>query len=256
MQRPAASRPATRCSGVARRHRALQRAADLLEGDDAAQHALGVDGHQRAEASQRLGGQQRLERRVRVRRASRRRRGPSRERDRAAPRRRCARRPRPAAGARCRRSGRRRRPPGTTPSGSAGRTRPGPGAALISAGTATGSRVHDVLHRHALDASGKTVWATAPRAAWPRNRPSTMNQRPPPRPPLTSWKMPQADQDVGEDLAQRRGEAGGAGAVAGHPPGDRAGDPAAVERERRDEVEHEQEEVDRRQPADEQRGAG
>ena len=42
----------------------LQRARDLLERDDAAQAAVGVDRHQRAEAAQRLGAEQRLERRV------------------------------------------------------------------------------------------------------------------------------------------------------------------------------------------------
>ena len=49
-----------------------------------------------------------------------------------------------------------------------------------------------------------------------------------------------ADQQRREALAEVGRRARRAAAVAGHLPGDRAGDPAAVERERRDEVEHEQ----------------
>ena len=55
---------------------------------------------------------------------------------------------------------------------------------------------------------------------------------------------PGPDQDVGEALPERGGEVGGRGAVAGHLPGDRPCDPAAVERERGDQVEHEQHDVD------------
>src|SRR3954452_13168293 len=41
---------------------ALQRPPDLIDGDDAAQHALAVDGEQRAEVAQGLGGQELLAR--------------------------------------------------------------------------------------------------------------------------------------------------------------------------------------------------
>ena len=51
---------------------------------------------------------------------------------------------------------------------------------------------------------------------------------------------------VGEAAAEGGGEAGGAVAVAGQPPGDRARDPAAVEREGGDQVEDQHEDVDAR----------
>src|SRR3954452_14515910 len=41
---------------------ALQRPPDLIDGDDAGQHALAVDGEQRADGAQGLGGQELLER--------------------------------------------------------------------------------------------------------------------------------------------------------------------------------------------------
>ena len=49
-----------------------------------------------------------------------------------------------------------------------------------------------------------------------------------------------ADQQVGEALAEPAGDPRRAVAVAGDPPDERARDPAAVERERGDEVEDEQ----------------
>ena len=61
---------------------------------------------------------------------------------------------------------------------------------------------------------------------------------------LGSRRSPTADQEVGEALADRGREVRRAGAVAGHLPGDRARDPAAVERERRDQVEDQQHDVD------------
>ena len=55
--------------------------------------------------------------------------------------------------------------------------------------------------------------------------------------------MPRADQDRREGLAEVGRQARGLAAVARDLPRGRAGDPAAVERERRDEVEHEQQHV-------------
>src|SRR4051794_5792952 len=62
------------------------------------------------------------------------------------------------------------------------------------------------------------------------------------------------DQEQAEPLAERRGEPGPGGATAGPPPGDRAGDAAAVERERGDQVEDQDQQVDAAQPADQRRG--
>ena len=57
---------------------------------------------------------------------------------------------------------------------------------------------------------------------------------------------PRRDEQVGEAAAERGREAGRPGAVAGEPPGDRARDPPAVEREGGDQVEDEDEDVDAR----------
>ena len=59
-------------------------------------------------------------------------------------------------------------------------------------------------------------------------------------------QQPDRDEQVGEALAERRREARRPVAVAGHPPGDRPRDPAAVEREGRDQVEDQDEQVDAR----------
>ena len=63
-----------------------------------------------------------------------------------------------------------------------------------------------------------------------------------------------ADQDPAEPDADVGGEARGLVPVAGDLPGGRAGDPAAVERERRHEVEHEQHEVHRDEQRDDDLG--
>ena len=52
-------------------------------------------------------------------------------------------------------------------------------------------------------------------------------------------QMPMRDEQVGEALAEAGGDARRPVAVAGHPPGDRPRDPAAVEREGGDQVEDE-----------------
>ena len=58
------------------------------------------------------------------------------------------------------------------------------------------------------------------------------------------------DEEVAEDAAEVGGELGRRVAVPGHLPGDRAGDPAAVHREGRQQVEDQQQQVDRGEPGD------
>ena len=106
----------------------------------------------------------------------------------------------------------------------------------------------------------KWLWATAARAEPPSIQPSTMYQRP--AEPVVGR---QADEDAvahhqrREALAQVGGEARRPVPVAGQLPRDRAGDPAAVERERGQHVEHEQRGVGERRERDhhlEQRAGG
>ena len=87
-------------------------------------------------------------------------------------------------------------------------------------------------------------------------KPISASQTPVKTRPETASASAAGDEEVGEDAAEVGGEAGGRGAIAGPPPGDRADDPAAVHRERRQQVEDEHEGVDRGQPGDRGQRAG
>ena len=130
-------------------------------------------------------------------------------------------------------AGRRRRPPGTRDSGSAGRTRRAPGRAVSWSGIATGSASITSDTRRPSIRSVIAVCTSACRAAWPRKQPMKPSQMPVMIAPTKNRYTPEGDHQEREDAAQAGGEAGGLAAVAGAPPGDRARDPPAVERERR-----------------------
>ena len=94
--------------------------------------------------------------------------------------------------------------------------------------------------------------STAPRADCHSRKPSTISQMPSTPLPLRARKKPKPISSAANALADQARQARGLRAVAGGLPDRRAGDPAAVERERGHEVEHEQERVHRHQEGDEQ----
>ena len=228
--------------------RVAQRAADLVGRD----HARAAARPRRrpssaAEAAQRVVAEQRS-------RAGRRR-GPAASRRRPArtPRRRSARSgsARDLVGGLADRagrgSGRRRRRPGTRASGSGGSTRRARARRSCPRGSTTGSASITSATLIPSIRLENSDCIASPRADWPRMKPISASQMPLTRkspPPRTTSTIPSADQHVGEAAAERAANAGGPVAVAGHPPGDRAGDPPAVEREGRDQVEDQHEEVD------------
>ena len=208
-----------------------------------------VDGHQRAVAAQRLRAEQCLERVVRPD-------PPSPSSLSISSRTVRARSPECTAPSTAflvddaRRTGRSRRPPGTTTSGSGGRTRPAPARRRARRGRPPGSRSMMSSTVTSPRRSANAVCTTAPRAAWPRNRPSTTYHSGHSVWKAMIWNRPPQISRTGERLAQARSDLRRAQPVAGHAPGDRPRDPPAVEREGGDQVEDEHERVDAGQPAE------
>ena len=119
-----------------------------------------------------------------------------------------------------------------------------------------GLGVHDVGHRHALQALGEA--ARDDRAGRRLAQEPAHEDPPDPAAGVAADEQEDAQphEDVGEGLAEPRGEARPAVAVAGQLPRDRPGDAPAVEREGGDQVEDEEPDVDQRQPAEHgERGA-
>ena len=116
--------------------------------------------------------------------------------------------------------------------------------------------VHQVGRRDALDALGELRGDD--RTARPLAQEPAEDHQPDPVDRITRGEQEEAeaDQDVGEGLAEAAGEARRAMAVARDLPRDRPRDPAAVEREARHEVEHQQPGVDQREPAQQRQHRG
>ena len=204
------------------RPRPAQRARDLLERDHAAQAALGVDRHQRAEPPQRLGRRAapRAARRPRTLAVGAPRRRRSRTRHRAALLERGV--LDRARGARARRSGRRPRRPRTSPSpGSAGSSPRRPARPAASAGIVTGSAS---MMSATVTPSSRSVNARlddgAARAAEPSSQPSTIAHRPPKASPLEQHARRRSrSAATAKPSPEPRREARRPAAVAGEPPG-------------------------------------
>ena len=88
----------------------------------------------------------------------------------------------------------------------------------------------------------------SPRAAVSRNQPMSISQSAADRVEEEEVEDAEADQHDGEEAAGSRSRDGGRHPVLRPHPEEAAKDPAAVERERRDQVEDEQEQVDGREP--------
>ena len=238
-----------------RRQRVAERPADLVGRDHAAQPAIGVDRHQRSEPAQGVVAKQRLERlvvahperagRIRLEDVAHRRGGAAHLRhgvggtalDQAA-----------------------------KPLRRVDDREPGPAIAqevLVQGALDAGVLrdrdrlvVHDVRHPDPLDPAGELGLKHGAAGRLPEDEADQPQPDPADHVALDEQQNADADEQIGEALAEAGGGARCAVAVPGHPPGDRPRDPPAVQREGGDQVEDEDQQVDARQPGDHRQDPG